>query len=110
MVGWRLYMACCKWMLAHSWLHMAELRCELMMFLGRLTKSETKHAGGWDKNEHATVSYMTDIPFPAVSVRAGHRKNTYTVPRARVAPPPELAQQLFPWADADLAELREVRG
>lgn len=48
------------------------------------------------------------LPFPAVSVAAGHMKGTYMLPRGRVKVPQDLASEIFPWADGWLEFSKQV--
>lgn len=79
-----------------------------MAVLCRNTLEEIAHLGKWN-DSHMTLSYLDMLPFPAVSVAAGHMKNTYMLPRGRVVVPKELTDLIFPPADGWLLFSREVR-
>lgn len=54
-------------------------------------------------------SYVNGLPFPAVSIAAGHMKGTYMLPRGRIAVPQELSDRIFPFARDWLKFSEKVR-
>lgn len=76
--------------------------------LGRVDTSEIREAAGWDRS-HAVLSYLTGPVLAAISVLAGHLKNTFVMRRGRVPDDPELLAMVFPEVPEALREMTEVR-
>ena len=76
-------------------------RCDL--------ESIAKHGGWSGANDHLIKSYNTAPQPSAVSTAGGHVKDTYTLARGRVPPPPELLKKIFPFAEKWRADALVVR-
>lgn len=73
---------------------------------GGVDTSEIREAAGWDRS-HSVLSYLTGPVLSAISVLAGHLKNTFVMRRGRVPDEPELLAMVFPDVPEMLLEMTE---
>ena len=79
----------------------------MFVLLCSASNHEIQGLGRWAYDAFR-MSYLTNLPHPALLVAAGYSisPTSYVLPRSRVPPPPALIAVILPWVEPELGKAR----